>query len=73
MPTVTIDTTAPQAAEVADCLGEYLNLRNAQGALRNATPAEVRAFLVQDLRSMVRVIKKRRRDAALVDPDFDLT
>ena len=41
MPTMTITTTAPQAARLAEALGRLLGLKDANGAPRDATAAAV--------------------------------
>ncbi len=47
MPTLSIDVTAPQAQRIATAFGRVRMLG------RDATPAEVRAFLIDQLKSVV--------------------
>lgn len=53
MATVTITTDAGQDARLAPAYGAKLGLRNASGQPRNATTAEVKAYLVSVLRADV--------------------
>ena len=68
MPDFTLTLTAPQAQRVAVAFGRYWQLKDAQGAPRNATAAEVKVFLVRQLRGVVREQERGVAEAALSDP-----
>lgn len=53
MAITTITTTPAQDARLAAAFGTRLGLRDAQGAPRNATAAEVKADLVEYLKRVV--------------------
>ena len=66
MATVTITTTAPQDTRLAPAFGDLLRLG------RNATTAEVKAWLVDQLRNTVQAYEDRLAKAAVSAPaSFD--
>lgn len=74
MAQITIDFTAPQATRAAAALGSYLNLKDAQGVARVATQAEVKDWLIKQLRGLVVSQERRAAEAALASPvAFDPT
>ena len=75
MPTMTITTTAPQAARLAEALGRLLGLKDANGAPRDATAAEVKDHVIQGFRNSVHAYERQKATAAAVagitDTAFD--
>lgn len=72
MATVTITTTAPQDARLGPAFGDLLQVRNAQGEQRNATVAEVRGWLIEQMRQVVLNYEDRIARAAVPPPSpFD--
>lgn len=68
MATVTITTTAPQDTRLAPAFGDLLRLG------RNATTPEVKAWLADQLRSVVQQYEDRIAKAAVAAPaSFDPT
>lgn len=59
MPVMTITTTAQQAQRAAAAFGKALNLVDANGNPRNATEAEIKAYVIAHLRMLVHRIEKR--------------
>lgn len=53
-----IDTTPQEDAIIAPNMGIKLNLRNADGSLRNATQAEVKQFLIDHLRLTIKEVRQ---------------
>ena len=62
MATITITATSPQAARVVHCIGVRLGLG------RDATLAEVQAYLIKYLKSEVRTVEQS--ESALVPLDL---
>lgn len=54
MPTMSLTIDAAAAQRVAAAFGRYWHLTNPDGTPRDATVAEVRTFLVRQLRGVVR-------------------
>lgn len=52
MPSITITTTAPQAQRIAAALGGRYTLKDQSGAVRSATDAEVKAWVIDQLRNL---------------------
>ena len=74
MASVTITTDAPQDARLAPAFGDLLQLRNASGQQRNATTAEVKAWLVARMREVVQNYEDKVAKAAVANPaSFDPT
>jgi len=67
MAVLTITTTTPQALRVAEAFGAKLNLG------RDATNAEVKADVIQYIRSVVQGHENRIAIAALTDSIFEPT
>lgn len=65
MASVTITTTASQDVRLAPAFGDRLKLG------RNATTAEVKAWLVDQLRNVVQEYEARQAAAAVVASGFD--
>lgn len=68
MATVTITTDAPQDARLAPAFGDLLQLRNASGQQRNATGAEIKAWLIDQLRNVVQQYEDKQAKAAVASP-----
>ncbi len=74
MPTLTINTTAGQASRAASAVGVELGLRGSDGAQRDATPAEVKDWLIRQMRKLVHAHEIKVAQAALQSPSaFDPT
>lgn len=67
MATVTITTTGPQDARLAPAFGDKLNLG------RDATVAEVKAWLIAELQAVVRDYEFRQAQAAITTSAFTPT
>lgn len=67
MATLTITTTAPQAARVAEAFGKMLNLG------RDATNNEVKEAVIAYVRGVVLSYENRKAIALLTDAAFDPT
>ena len=73
MPDITLTLTVPQVQRVAVALGKYWNLMDAQAPPqpRDATLAEVKAYLIRQLRGLVIQQERRVAEGALpVPPDL---
>ena len=70
MPDITLTLTATQAARVTDAFGRYWNLSDANGVARSATAAEVKAFLVRQLKAMVLQQEQRKAESTIVVADL---
>jgi hypothetical protein len=68
MATVTITTTAPQDARLGPAFGDLLQVRNASGQVRDATTAEVKVWLIDQLRAAVQNYEDRLAKAAVAAP-----
>lgn len=68
MATVTITTTAPQDARLAPAFGDLLQVRNASGQQRDATTAEVKAWLIAQLQQVVVAYEDKQAKAAVAAP-----
>ena len=72
---VTVSLTAPQATRVAAALGEARGLKDAQGAPRSATMAEVKTIIADHLRGFVMQAEKSALEEAAIKavtvPAFD--
>lgn len=72
MASITITTSAAQDQRLGPAFGDLLQVRNAQGAQRNATVAEVKAWIVAQMRQVVIAYEDRIARAAVAPPDsFD--
>lgn len=65
MATVTITTTAPQDARLGPAFGDLLKLG------RSATVAEVKAWLITQLRNAVQDYERQQAEAAISANAFD--
>lgn len=69
MATLTINTTAPHAAILADAVGDAMGLTvPGSNTPRAATAAEVKQFTVDYLTNLAQSYQRKKRDAALVEP-----
>lgn len=68
MATVTITTTAPQDARLGPAFGDLLQVRNGSGQQRDATTAEVKAWLITQLQQTVQNYEDRLAKAAVAAP-----
>lgn len=57
MATITITTPANQDTRIAAAIGQRLNLRDASNAPRSATGAEVKQWLVDQMKLCVREVE----------------
>ena len=76
MPTLTINTTSAQAQRVSVAYGRLLNLRTPdKSAERDATAAEIKAAVIDQIRSIVLVHERETAMQAASDavPDIDPT
>jgi hypothetical protein len=62
MPTQTITTTAQDAADIADAVGDALGLSGP------ASAAQVKDYQIDGLRQLVRAYKRKKAIAALTPP-----
>lgn len=70
IPVTVPDADVPRAAEA---VGDALGLRNAQGAARNATLAEVQALLATHLKGIVRGYEANKAARAAAAAVTDIT
>ena len=68
MAAVTITTDATQDSRLAPAFGALLGLRNVSGQPRNATTAEVKAWLIDQMRQVVQSYEQQQQVAALAAP-----
>lgn len=68
MASLTITTDAPQDARLGPAFGDLLQVRNSSGQVRNATTAEVKAYLIDILRGVVQNYEDRLAKAAVASP-----
>lgn len=68
MAIVTITTDAAQDTRLGPAFGDLLQVRNASGQVRNATTAEVKAWLIDQLRGAVQAYEDRLAKAAVAAP-----
>lgn len=74
MATTTITTDAGMDARLGPAFGDLLGLRNGSGQPRTATTAEVKAWLIVQLRATVQAYEDRLAKAAVAAPaSFDPT
>lgn len=73
MATITITVTAAQAARVTSALGKHSSLKDADGAPRDATAAEVKEWLVRQMRALVLQQERRVAEATVTVAPFDPT
>lgn len=72
MPAMTITTDAQQAQRLATALGRKLGYRNDQtGAPRDATAAEIKAYVVDHLRSVVHEYESEQARSQISVNSFD--
>lgn len=64
MPTITITTTTAQGNRVASAFGKSLGLKDGNNQPRDATNAEVRAYLVKALRDVVFSVERQAAEQA---------
>ena len=65
MPSFTLTVDAAIAARIAAAFGRYWNLKDANGAPRDATAAEVKTYLVRQLKAVVIQQERAVAEAAL--------
>jgi len=65
MPDITISTTAAQTIRIAAAFGQYWRLTNPDGTPRDATAAEVKEYLVRQLKGVVRNYERALGEAAV--------
>lgn len=69
MATLTITTTNPHAAILANAVGDAMGLTvPGENTPRPATAAEVKQFTIDHLTNLAQTYQRRMRDAALVEP-----
>ena len=68
MPDIILTLTVPQAQRVATAFGQYWGLVDSLGAPRDATPMEVKAYLIRQLRGVVVTQERRAGENALPVP-----
>ena len=68
MPDIILTLTVAQANRVAVALGQYGNLVDGMGNPRDATPAEIKAYLIRQLRSVVITQERRTAESAVPTP-----
>ena len=73
MPQITIDVTAQQAARLTAAFGKQFNLRDENGDMRDATQAEIKKHLVDNLKSIVHTQEHKDAEQAIVVPEFGPT
>ena len=75
MPTMTITTTAGQAARLAEALGRLHGLKDGSGQPRDATAQEIKDFTIQGFRNAVHAYERQKNTAtacaAITDTAFD--
>ena len=71
MPAITLTLDATQIDRVVEAFGSYWNLRDTQGQPRNATPAEVKAYLVRQVKAVV-IQQERRKAENAIAPAAEL-
>lgn len=69
--TVTITTTGAQDARLGPAFGAKLGLTDAQGNPRNATVAEVKAWIITELQAVVRNYEYEQQQKAISTQSFD--
>ena len=72
MPSFTLTVDVTQAQRIATAFGRYWQLKDAQGAPRDATAAEIKTFLVRQLKGVVVQQERNAAQAAIAEP-ADLT
>lgn len=70
MPILSVDLTAPKAQRLAVAFGKFFNLRDDNDAPRNATAAEVEAYMRHELKKIVLIQERADAEAAIVAPEF---
>ena len=73
MPTLTITTTAQQAQRVATAFGQRLGLKDGGGNPRDATPSEVKDFVIVQIRLVVQQQEQHTAQMLITDTQFDPT
>ena len=68
MPDFTLSLTAQQAQRVSKAFGRYWNLKDASGNPRDATAAEVKTYLVRQLKGVVTNAERAEAEAAISAP-----
>ena len=68
MPTITIDVTAPQANRISSAFGKAWNLKDNDGNPRDATLAELRKFLIDQLAGVVYGMERKEAMEAVSPP-----
>ena len=73
MPDLTITLTVAQAARLATAFGNFWTLTDTQGLPRLATPTEIKIFLINHLKEIVRIAKRAVEEKKIVISSFDPT
>lgn len=68
MATMTITTPPAQDPRIAEAFGAFLNSRDASGALRNATGAEIKAHFLDYMREIVLSYERKKAQEAVAEP-----
>lgn len=68
MPDFTLSLTTAEANRAAKAFGRYWGLKDADGRPRDATAAEVKEYLVRQLRGVVRQQERAKAEADLPEP-----
>lgn len=72
MASFTITTTSAEDARIVVAMGKYLNLVDVNGTPRDATGAEVKQYIVDHLKAIVRSIEVAAGEQALRDSFSDI-
>lgn len=73
MGTLTITTTAAQDARMVAAYGRLLGTADANGVVRNATAAEVKAAIIQNTKNVVAAYEAQRAVELSTPASFDPT
>lgn len=73
MAQIIIDLPQDQALRVAVAFGRYWSLTDDNGKRRNATPDEIKQFIIRQIKSVVTQQEKRAEEAKISIPDVGMT
>jgi hypothetical protein len=74
MPDLVLTYTAGQVNRIQTALGRYQSLKDGGGAPRDATAAEIKAWLNRQVTGMVRTQERAAAEAAVtLSPDVEAT
>jgi len=71
MPDVTFSFTAGQIARLQHAVGVEMGLTDENGAPRDATAAETKAYVIRLLRNRVHITEKQEQEQAITVTPFD--